>query len=170
MWPGGIGAWLICGDFNLVYKAENKSNGRLNRCLMGKFRRLLQDLELSELHLHGRLYTWSNEQLHPTLERIDRKFSYLQWSEQFPQHWLRATSSAYSDHAPLLLHTNTNTTAHKRFMFETICPRFPGYLDAVASSCEGSKTATRGGVNESQSKLLTGTWTISQNQPDAPPF
>jgi hypothetical protein len=39
---------------------------------MGKFHRLLQDLELYELHLHGRLYTWSNEQLHPTLEHIDR--------------------------------------------------------------------------------------------------
>jgi hypothetical protein len=27
-----------------------------------------------------------------------------------------------------------------------------------------------GGVNESQTKLLTGTWLISQNQPDAPLF
>jgi hypothetical protein len=131
---GGIGSWLLCGDFNLVYKARNKSNGRLNRCLMGKFHRLLEDLELSELHLHGRLCTWSNEQLHPTLECIDRKFSSLQWSEQFPKHWLWTTSSTCSDHAPLLLHTNTNTTTHKRFMFETICPRFPGYLDVVASS------------------------------------
>jgi hypothetical protein len=31
-------------------------------------------LDLLELHLHGRLYTWSNEREDPTLERIDRAF------------------------------------------------------------------------------------------------
>jgi hypothetical protein len=76
-----IGPWLLCGDFNLIYKVEDKSNGHLNRHLMGKFHRLLQDLELSELHLHGRLYTWSNEQVHPTLESIDHAFSSLQCAE-----------------------------------------------------------------------------------------
>jgi hypothetical protein len=35
---GRLGPWLICGDFNLIYKAEDKSNSRLNRQLMGKFR------------------------------------------------------------------------------------------------------------------------------------
>jgi hypothetical protein len=35
---------------------------------MGRFRRFLNDLELDELHLHGRLFTWSNEMSHPTLE------------------------------------------------------------------------------------------------------
>jgi hypothetical protein len=31
---------------------------------------------------------------------------------------------------------------------------------------EGPEMATRGGVNGSQSKFLTGTWPISQNQPE----
>jgi hypothetical protein len=48
-----IGPWLVAGDFNLIYKAEDKNNQHLNRRLMGKFRQLLQDLELSKLHLHG---------------------------------------------------------------------------------------------------------------------
>jgi hypothetical protein len=26
----GAGDWLLCGDFNLIYKAEDKSNGLLN--------------------------------------------------------------------------------------------------------------------------------------------
>jgi hypothetical protein len=51
----------MAGDFNLIYKAGDKNNQCLNRRLMGKFKRLLLDLELLELHLHGRLYTWSNE-------------------------------------------------------------------------------------------------------------
>jgi hypothetical protein len=55
----------------MIYHTEDKSNARLNQRLMGAFRRMLQELELAELHLHGRLYTWSNERVHPTLERID---------------------------------------------------------------------------------------------------
>jgi hypothetical protein len=35
---------------------------------------------------------------------------------------------------------------------------------------EGPEKATRGGVNESQSKLLTVTWLISRNHSDAPLF
>jgi hypothetical protein len=45
--------WLICGDFNLIYWAMDKSSSHLNHRLMGKFRRLLQDLEPNELHLEG---------------------------------------------------------------------------------------------------------------------
>jgi hypothetical protein len=50
---GRVGPWLLCGDFNLIYKAMDKSCGRLNRRLMGKMCRFLQDLELLELHLQG---------------------------------------------------------------------------------------------------------------------
>jgi hypothetical protein len=65
---------MISGDFNMIYKAEDKNNSRLNRRMMNRFRHLLEDLDLLELHLHGRLYTWSNEREDPTLERIDRAF------------------------------------------------------------------------------------------------
>jgi hypothetical protein len=99
---GCIGPWLIAGDFNLIYKAEDKNNQRLNRRLMGKFRQLLQDLELSKLHLHGRLYTQSNEQAHPTLERINRPFACLQWCDLKPNHLLCALSSSCSDHMLLM--------------------------------------------------------------------
>jgi exonuclease III len=35
--------WLILGDFNLIYKAEDKSNSRLNRRLMTRFKETLDD-------------------------------------------------------------------------------------------------------------------------------
>jgi exonuclease III len=82
--PSLSGPWAICGDFNLIYQAADKSNGRLSRRMMGRFRRLLNDLELSELHLSGRLFTWSNERLHPTLERIDRMFVSEGWESLYP--------------------------------------------------------------------------------------
>jgi len=66
---------LIFGDFNLIYQATDKNNDRLNLRAMRQFRRALDDMQLQELHLHGRLYTWSNERRHPTLVRLDRAFA-----------------------------------------------------------------------------------------------
>jgi hypothetical protein len=52
-----LGSWMIGGDFNLIYRAEDKSNDNLDRAMMGRFRRLLNDLLLKELPLSGRKFT-----------------------------------------------------------------------------------------------------------------
>jgi hypothetical protein len=41
-------AWLIIGDFNLIYRDNDKSNGCLNHRAMTRFRRTLNCLEVSE--------------------------------------------------------------------------------------------------------------------------
>jgi hypothetical protein len=54
------GPWAVAGDFNLIVDAVDKSNGNLNRRMMGKFRHFLAELDLKELYLNGRCYTWWN--------------------------------------------------------------------------------------------------------------
>ena len=39
------GPWLVCGDFNMIYKAADKNNNRLHRGEMRRFQGLLDDLE-----------------------------------------------------------------------------------------------------------------------------
>jgi hypothetical protein len=56
------GEWLISGNFNLIYRMENKSNSRVNRRLIGKFKSLLDELELRELPLQGHKFTWTGGQ------------------------------------------------------------------------------------------------------------
>nr|TKW39904.1 hypothetical protein SEVIR_1G210300v2 [Setaria viridis] len=63
--------WLLLEDFNMILTVEDNSNGNLNRRLMGEFRKLVNDLELKELRLRGRKFTWSNNTTHT---RIDRAF------------------------------------------------------------------------------------------------
>lgn len=55
------GPWVLLGDFNLIYRAVDKNNQNLDWAMMGRFRRLLNDLELREIDLIDRKYTWSNE-------------------------------------------------------------------------------------------------------------
>jgi hypothetical protein len=49
--------------------------------MMGRFRRFLNDCELKEIYLHGRRYTWSNEQAILALVRLDRVFIMVDWEE-----------------------------------------------------------------------------------------
>jgi hypothetical protein len=102
---------------------------------MGHFRRLLNDLELSELHLSGRLFTWSNERLHPTLERIDRMFVSEGWGSLYPRSYLQALSSRCSDHDPLLLQFDDGFNPKWRFRFQAFWPQVQGYLDTVKVAC-----------------------------------
>jgi endonuclease/exonuclease/phosphatase family metal-dependent hydrolase len=71
--------------------------------MMGRFRRLLNELELVEIDLLGRQFTWSNEREAPTLVRLDRVFVTTDWDQLFPDCILQALASSISDHCPLLL-------------------------------------------------------------------
>ena len=51
------GRWLILGDFNLIYQAEDKNNTNLNRRLMGCFKAAIDTLFIKEIRLNGRRYT-----------------------------------------------------------------------------------------------------------------
>jgi hypothetical protein len=83
----------------MIYHAADKNNDHLNRRLMGQFSQFLNDVALKELHLSGRLYTWSNERSHPTLERIDQAFMLNKWEEIFPWSNLQALATICTDHA-----------------------------------------------------------------------
>jgi exonuclease III len=75
-WVQCAAPWLLGGDFNLIYKDEDKNNTNYIRAMMGRFRRLIDDLAIKEVPLHGRKYTWSSSVsgASPVLVRLDRVF------------------------------------------------------------------------------------------------
>jgi hypothetical protein len=50
-------AWLLCGDFNMIYKEADKSNGRLDHRGMRRFRAFINRVAIDELHLVGCRFT-----------------------------------------------------------------------------------------------------------------
>ena len=98
---------------------------------MRRFRQFINDCELQELYLKGRLFTWSNERDIPTLEWLDRVLASEGWSATFPNHELSALASECSDHAPLLLKTDCSLPRCLRFRFENFWPKCEGYLQVV---------------------------------------
>jgi endonuclease/exonuclease/phosphatase family metal-dependent hydrolase len=126
--------WLLCGDFNMIYRTMDKNNNRLDKRRMCQFRRFLSVASLKEIHLQGRLFTWSNERDHPTLEKIDRFFVTAEWEAMHHNFEFHSLPSLCSDHAPLILGLDMSLTDAKRFMFQSFWPKFLGFQEVVAAA------------------------------------
>ena len=79
----GEGAWCILGDFNSVCCSEerrgvNEEVGSSQREEILLFNNFVRDVELEDLNLLGRRFTW----YHPNrraMSRIDRVFIFEEW-------------------------------------------------------------------------------------------
>jgi exonuclease III len=128
------GPWVIAGDFNQIYNSEDKNNANINRAMMGRFRRLIHDLELKEIPLVGRKFTWSNERNVPTLVKLDHVFCTASWEEIHPDCILHSNSSELPDHCPLALHLNEDVKGKRIFHFESFWTKIPDFLETMATS------------------------------------
>jgi len=78
------GPWMLAGDFDM----EDKNNENINRAMMGRFRHFVNDLELKEIPLLGRRYTWSNERDSPMLVKLDQVLCTNDWEEIYAENVL----------------------------------------------------------------------------------
>jgi hypothetical protein len=133
---------MVVGDFNMILYTNEKNNDNLDRVMMARFRSFVQELELKDLYLHGRRFTWSSEREIPTLTRIDRALVSIDWDLQNPNAFLQALSSSASDHAALHLSFSASLCPKRRFKFELFWLKLEGFYEAVkeAWKCEASIT------------------------------
>ncbi|XP_078178587.1 uncharacterized protein LOC144572790 [Carex rostrata] len=84
--------------------------------LMFQFNDLIRELQLIDVQLQNRDYTWSNMQPVPIFSKLDRCFLTSDWAMMYPIITLTALETIVSDHVPLLLHMKTpqQRKSHKR--------------------------------------------------------
>lgn len=71
--------------------------------LMCSFNETITELEVEEVQLSNRYYTWSGNRPMPRLSKLDRCFISTEWAVGFPLINLNALEILTSDHAPLVL-------------------------------------------------------------------
>jgi hypothetical protein len=106
----GSGAWCILGDFNAVLnRGERKGQNHLDvvssSIEMVEFGEFVSDMELVDLPLLGRRFTW----YHPngsTMSRIDRVLVSHDWLDYWANPSLWVLSRTVSDHFPLVVRYN----------------------------------------------------------------
>jgi hypothetical protein len=129
-------AWLIIGDFNLIYRAEDKNNDRVNIRMLNRFKNTIDNLQLAPLELKGRRFTWCNDQQNPTMTKIDHFLASNVWLEIFPRPDLQALASLGSDHCPLFLQGDTEYDFYRGFRFEAHWINMPGFIQTVQTAWE----------------------------------
>lgn len=129
---------MVLGDFNMILRADEKSDNNLNRRIMRRFKEFVDDCELKEPYMHGRRFTWSNEREQPVLTKIDRVFVSVDWELSYPDVLLQALSTNIFYHSPLHLTTSVPFCAKKRFHFEMYWLKLEGFEQTVRDAwvCE----------------------------------
>ena len=123
--------WMLLGDFNLLLKESDKSSRNVNRRLIATFKAAVNTLELSEVRMHGRRFTWTSSSDPQVQSKIDHCFSSVAWSLMFPQSHLQAKTSSMSDHCILMLTGQLRIPVFRGFRFEDYWVKQRGFLGIV---------------------------------------
>jgi endonuclease/exonuclease/phosphatase family metal-dependent hydrolase len=98
---------IIEGDFNLLRFPHEKSKGRFDNYWPYLFPAVIDSIDLREVSMIGRQFTWANSLPQPTNEKMDHVLMDTKLESNFPLVTVRALEliEAFSDHAPILLTT-----------------------------------------------------------------
>jgi hypothetical protein len=84
---------------------SEKNNNRYSDKWPSLFNIVINSLNLRELRLLGRHFTWANILQCPTFEKLDRILVSTEWEVKFPQVMVKAIPRRILDQTPLLLDT-----------------------------------------------------------------
>ena len=83
------------------------------------FNAVIDSLNLREIKLSGRKFTWANNMSNQTFEWLDRVLVCTDFEAQFTHTSVQALNREISDHTPLLVSTNNaSSTFQTQFKFE----------------------------------------------------
>jgi exonuclease III len=126
--------WMLIGDFNLTRSPADKNNANFNVSLASRFNQTIDALQLIELNLRDRLYTWSNKRAVPTLARLDRAFICTGFGDLYPATFLASGPRPTSDHTPVVATIQTNIPKPSVFRLERSWLLDPSFLPVALSA------------------------------------
>ena len=110
---------VIGGDFNIIRRLDEKNNDNYNDRWPFMFNAVIDSLNLREIEMTGRKFTWANHLQNQTFEKLDRVLVCTDLEAKYPHTTVYALTREISDHTPLLLSTNNPSSAYQpQFKFE----------------------------------------------------
>jgi hypothetical protein len=123
---------IIGGDFNIIRNPGEKNNESYNDRWPFLFNVVIGTLNLRELEMSGRKFTWANRLQNQTFEKLDRVLVCTDFESKYPLTTVLALSREISDHTPLLYTTNNPSLAYQpQFKFELGWLLRDGFCDMV---------------------------------------
>ncbi|KAA3468467.1 Exo_endo_phos domain-containing protein [Gossypium australe] len=110
--------WLVAGDFNeIMYSFEKRGGLPRDQKRTEVFRDTLEECRLMDVGYSEAWFTWEKGNLPETniRERLDRGVANEKWFTLFPMGSVQHLPHSFSDHCPLLVHTDTWWTLEDSF-------------------------------------------------------
>ena len=121
--------WMLLGDFNFIRAPENRNKVGGDHNSMMTFNSIIINLDLMEIPLNGRSFTWSNMQECPLLEKLDWIFTSSDWINDHPNTLAFPMAKISSDHVPIKVQIDSNIPKSNIFKFEEFWTEFEGFID-----------------------------------------
>jgi exonuclease III len=124
---------LIGGDYNILRYPSEKNNDHYHEQWPFLFNVVIDGLNLRELQMSERKYTWANNLANPTFEKLDRILMTTEWEEKFPLSIVQALTREVSDRTHLLLNSgeSSHMATQHMFKFELGCLLRDGFIEIV---------------------------------------
>jgi hypothetical protein len=122
------------GDFNFIKDPLDRSRPGGDNNNMMNFSSAMQALDLEEIPLKGRNYTWSSMQDDPLLEKLDWIFTSAEWTSDFPNTMAFPLARLGSDHIPIHIQVGTHIPKAQLFRVENYWFEFDGIMELVTDS------------------------------------
>jgi hypothetical protein len=135
---------VIGGDFNIIRRPDEKNNDNYNDRWPFMFNAVIDSLNLREIEMLGRKFTWANHLQNQTFEKFDRILVCTESKSKYPHTTVHALTREISDHTPLLFATNNPSSSYQpQFKFELGWLLRDGFCDMVtdvwqSTSVDGS--------------------------------
>ena len=126
--------FILGGDFNVLRHCGEKNKNWHSSPHVDLFNSVINSFNLFDIHIEGGLYTWSNNQDHPTLEKLDRVLVSNSWECIFPLVSVRKLVRELSDHNALLVECEPcclSSPVTREFRFEMSWLKNPEFLPLV---------------------------------------
>jgi exonuclease III len=102
---------IIGGDFNIIRNPDEKNTETFNDRWPFLFNAIIDTLNLRELDMSGRKFSWANRLQNQTFEKLDRVLVCTDFESKYPLTNVLALSREISGHTPLLYTTNNPSQA-----------------------------------------------------------
>ena len=89
---------VIGGDFNIIRRLDEKNNDNYNDRWPYMFNAVIDTLNLREIEMSGRKFTWANHLQNQTFEKLDRILVCTDFESKYPHTTVHALSREISDH------------------------------------------------------------------------
>ena len=123
--------WCIGGDFNVIkFPSERSREGRMIGT-MRRFSKVIEELALRDLPLHGGPFTWSGGLNGQSRSRLDRFMISEDWENHFSGEIQCSLPRPVSDHFPILLDGGGVRRGPIPFRFENMWLKEEGFKEQL---------------------------------------